>query len=64
LISIFIPKIFRPSEDQSLDVDTSRHKFEVLAKEINDTQEGTDMEPDEIVYGYVSTPEFVFFIGI
>jgi 5-oxoprolinase (ATP-hydrolysing) len=44
LIPDYFPKIFGPSEDQPLDVEASRQKFEVLAKEINYSQEGTAMD--------------------
>jgi N-methylhydantoinase A/oxoprolinase/acetone carboxylase beta subunit len=44
LIPDYFPKIFGPLEDQPLDVEASRQKFEVLAKEINYLQEGTAMD--------------------
>ncbi|WWC58637.1 uncharacterized protein I303_101181 [Kwoniella dejecticola CBS 10117] len=52
LVPKYFPKCFGPNEDQDLDPEASRTKFEELAKAIRD-ETGTDKSIDEIVYGFV-----------
>ncbi|KAF4464230.1 hydantoinase B oxoprolinase [Fusarium albosuccineum] len=52
LLPEFFPKIFGPNEDQGLDVDLVRHKFEKLADDIRkDT--GRDVTPEEVAVGFI-----------
>ncbi|KAF7307667.1 hypothetical protein MKEN_01126600 [Mycena kentingensis (nom. inval.)] len=53
LIPDFFPKIFGKSEKEPLDVDASKSAFEVLAKQINDSSENSNLGLDEIVYGFI-----------
>ncbi|WVW82445.1 hypothetical protein I302_104455 [Kwoniella bestiolae CBS 10118] len=52
LVPKYFPKCFGPNEDQDLDPEASRTKFEELAKEIR-SETGTEKSIDEIVYGFV-----------
>ncbi|OCF73945.1 cytoplasmic protein [Kwoniella mangroviensis CBS 8886] len=52
LVPKYFPKCFGPNEDQDLDPEASRTKFEELAQEIR-TETGTEKTIDEIVYGFV-----------
>ncbi|RSL84839.1 hypothetical protein CEP52_016327 [Fusarium oligoseptatum] len=52
LLPEYFPKIFGPNEDQGLDVDIVRQKFEQLAKDIQkDT--GRDVTPEEVAVGFI-----------
>ncbi|KAJ3538519.1 hypothetical protein NM208_g5877 [Fusarium decemcellulare] len=52
LLPEFFPKIFGPNEDQGLDVDLVRQKFETLASDIRkDT--GRDVTPEEVAVGFI-----------
>lgn len=50
LLPAFFPRIFGKTEDQPLDIEATRVKFEELAKEINVGSE-KNLDLDEIVYG-------------
>ncbi|WVR06032.1 hypothetical protein IAU60_003060 [Kwoniella sp. DSM 27419] len=52
LVPKYFPKCFGPNEDQDLDPEASKTKFEELAEEIR-RETGTDKSVDEIVYGFV-----------
>ncbi|WVQ82712.1 hypothetical protein IAT38_004844 [Cryptococcus sp. DSM 104549] len=52
LVPKYFPKCFGPNEDQDLDPQASRKKFEELAEEIR-KETGTEKTIDEIVYGFV-----------
>lgn len=56
----YFPKIFGPKENESLDINIARSKFEALTKEINeymakdkesDGLQWTPMSVDEVAYG-------------
>ncbi|KAF9585364.1 hypothetical protein BGW38_002703 [Lunasporangiospora selenospora] len=58
----YFPKIFGPNENESLDVEEARCKFEILTKEINEymtkdkAEHGlkwTSMSIDEVAYGFI-----------
>ncbi|KAG0084887.1 hypothetical protein BGZ92_009481 [Podila epicladia] len=58
----YFPKIFGPKENESLDINIARSKFEALTKEINEYMaedkgsEGlqwTPMSVDEVAYGFI-----------
>jgi 5-oxoprolinase (ATP-hydrolysing) len=51
LIPDYFPKIFGQSEKESLDVQASKEKFDVLVADINAEQEGRKLSLDEVVYG-------------
>lgn len=48
----YFPKIFGPNEDQPLDRDVVKQKFEALAETINKAS-GEQKSLDEIVYGFI-----------
>ncbi|RCI04875.1 hypothetical protein CU098_000060 [Rhizopus stolonifer] len=52
LLPDYFPKIFGPKEDQSLDREVVKAKFEELAKEIN-ASTGEKKSLDEVVYGFI-----------
>ncbi|WVO12915.1 hypothetical protein L204_100523 [Cryptococcus depauperatus] len=52
LVPKYFPKCFGPNEDEDLDPEASRIKFETLAEKIRG-ETGTDKTIDEIVYGFV-----------
>ncbi|KFH66782.1 5-oxoprolinase (ATP-hydrolysing) [Podila verticillata NRRL 6337] len=58
----YFPKIFGPKENESLDINIARSKFETLTKEINeymakdkesDGLQWTPMSVDEVAYGFI-----------
>ncbi|KAF9346736.1 hypothetical protein BGX34_003643, partial [Mortierella sp. NVP85] len=58
----YFPKIFGPNENESLDVNIARSKFEELTREINDYMakdkqaagsKWTPMSVDEVAYGFI-----------
>lgn len=54
LLPDFFPKIFGPNEDESLDVEATRKKFQEFATEINaDLAEDQRLSVDEIAYGFI-----------
>ena len=55
LLPDFFPKIFGKNEDEGLDEQASKGKFEELTKQINDEIKGTkkEMSADEIAYGFI-----------
>lgn len=54
LLPEYFPKIFGPNEDQSLDLEASKAKFEVLTKEINDANPGRPpMTAQEVAFGFI-----------
>lgn len=54
LLPEHFPKIFGPNEDEALDVEITRKKFEELAAEINAEQQGKTMTIDEIAEGFLN----------
>lgn len=59
VIPDFFPSIFGPSEDQPLDINSTREKFQELAREINSYRKGQDssvkdMTVEEIALGFVN----------
>ena len=55
LIVDYFPKIFGKSENESLDIDASRTKFEEIVKEINNSHSfEKKLSLDEVVYGSVA----------
>ena len=50
LLPDYFPKIFGKNEDESLDMEASRKKFEEVAKQIN-AASPKELSLDEIVYG-------------
>jgi 5-oxoprolinase (ATP-hydrolysing) len=52
LIPDYFPKIFGPQEDQPLDLEASKKKFEEVAERIN-RESGKKLSLDEIVYGFI-----------
>lgn len=54
LIPEYFPKIFGKNEDESLDLEVTKTKFEELAKEINLAHDNLDdKSPQEIAYGFL-----------
>lgn len=57
LVPDFFPKIFGPGENQGLDDDASREKFEKLTREINEelakNEQSREMTPDEVAFGFI-----------
>ncbi|EPX72708.1 oxoprolinase [Schizosaccharomyces octosporus yFS286] len=54
LLPEYFPKIFGPTEDQPLDVEATRKKFEELTEEINSgISESQRMSADEVAYGFI-----------
>ncbi|KAM3165186.1 5-oxoprolinase [Lachancea thermotolerans] len=52
LVPEFFPKIFGPNEDESLDMDITKKKFEELAETIN-RDLGTRFSTDQVAYGFI-----------
>ncbi|GAD94548.1 hypothetical protein NECHADRAFT_48151 [Paecilomyces variotii No. 5] len=52
LLPSYFPKIFGPSEDQSLDYEIVSQKFAELTEKIN-TESGRSMTPQEVVHGFI-----------
>lgn len=52
LVPEFFPKIFGPNEDEPLDLETTRKKFQELTEVINRDLK-TNMTSDEIAYGFL-----------
>ncbi|CAK7221350.1 hypothetical protein SEUCBS140593_004541 [Sporothrix eucalyptigena] len=52
LLPEYFPKIFGPTEDQALDVDIVRDKFEQLAQQIRQDT-GRDLSPEEVAVGFI-----------
>ncbi|CAI6088235.1 unnamed protein product [Clonostachys chloroleuca] len=52
LLPEYFPKIFGPTEDQALDVDIVREKFEQLAQQIRQDT-GRDLSPEEVAVGFI-----------
>ncbi|QPG74197.1 hypothetical protein FOA43_001521 [Brettanomyces nanus] len=55
LVPEFFPKIFGPHEDQGLDYDVARAKFEEMTELVNSSNPDiTPMTPEEVAYGFLS----------
>lgn len=65
LIVDYFPKIFGKSEKEPLDIEASREKFEVVAKEVNDSHSfEKKLSLDEVVYGSVSLFSLSLYLDI
>ena len=54
----FFPQIFGPNEDQALDFEVTRAKFEELAEQINKENPGVNKTPQEIALGFLEVANF------
>jgi 5-oxoprolinase (ATP-hydrolysing) len=52
LVPDFFPKIFGPNENEALDTEAVRHKFEKLTEVIN-SETGKSMSPEEVALGFL-----------
>ncbi|ORY81529.1 5-oxoprolinase [Protomyces lactucae-debilis] len=53
LLPEYFPKIFGPTEDQPLDVDVTRSKFEALTADINAEKEGDALSVEAVAEGFL-----------
>ena len=52
LLPEYFPKIFGPRENEPLDVEITREKFELLAERIS-TETGQAKTPEEVAMGFI-----------
>ena len=67
LIPDYFPKIFGPSENQPLDVEITKKKFEALTQDINAFLRGQgkpELCVDEVAAGFVQVGEFEPFVFV
>ncbi|EXJ77317.1 5-oxoprolinase (ATP-hydrolysing) [Capronia epimyces CBS 606.96] len=57
LLPDYFPKIFGPSEDQPLDQEITRTKFQQLTEEINAQQSARKFSPEEIALGFLKVAD-------
>ncbi|TID22517.1 hypothetical protein CANINC_003292 [Pichia inconspicua] len=54
----FFPKIFGPNEDQELDFEITKKKFEELTEQINKENPGITKTPQEVALGFLEVANF------
>lgn len=54
LLPEHFPKIFGPNEDQPLDLEITKEKFQKLAEEINREKEGDKLSVEEVAEGFLN----------
>ncbi|KAK4934667.1 hypothetical protein LTR10_024131 [Elasticomyces elasticus] len=57
LLPQYFPKIFGPTEDQPLDRDITRKKFEELTEQVNAQQTSKKFTPEEVALGFLKVAD-------
>ncbi|RMZ91625.1 hypothetical protein DV736_g1129, partial [Chaetothyriales sp. CBS 134916] len=57
LLPEYFPKIFGPTEDQPLDQEITRQKFEQLTEQINSQQKSKRFTPEEVALGFLQVAD-------